>query len=504
MIRGFKNLLRRPGAPAPESDSTPQSTECAAGENVLIVSDLHLGEACKEHSRIDYIRHSTDADADFCAFLDHYAQHSPDERPWRLVLGGDLFDFLQVTLTPPDADAHARRYGLGTTADESAWKMERLFERHRRAFVHLAHFVGCGHRLDIVQGNHDVELFWPEVQHAFVSGLVRLYFGEEGHPALTPTEFEARIHFHAWFVYVPGVVYVEHGHRFDPYCSTAPQLAPLRPERESELTQPLSGIAIRYFANLERGFSTHDKEHWGLKEYVGYYRGRRFRDHLETIRRYWTFVVEVERYYRNHGRFASERAVADHAIGLAALTESSGLDETQLARLDALSEASVTSIPFALYAKTGLAEITSAAFVAMTGTIVLLTPWSWLTDLCVFGLGFVAGAVWPTLARRRFPTDAPTRLDRTAIAVSRIVDAPAIVFGHSHCPIRTRMPHDHRVFYVNSGSFLPPSMPAHNRTEPCRCPTTFVVIELGPAHARPRPSLRRWCTVRGAPAPFDN
>ncbi len=473
------------------------------GENLLMISDLHLGEACKEHSRIEYLKRAADLDAHICGFLDHFTHHRPDGRPWRLVLGGDLLDFLQVTMTPPGTDGEAATYGLGTRERESVWKLRRLMERHRDVFVFLAGFVGAGHRLEIVQGNHDEELFWPEVRRALVEGLVHLYFGDEELPDQTPEDFAERIHFNPWFYYQPGLIYVEHGHRFDDFCTTPPQLCPLKPQAEDELTSPLSYLAIRYFANRQPGFRTHDKEHWGVREYYGYFRTLGLSRGLRSLRLYIELLGRVLTYYFEHGRFESEEAQSAHRRRLLELADHGGLDGETLARLESFGALSIMSRPLGLFTMMGMGEWTASLVVIIAAVIALVTAWGPLVDLAIIGGTLTLALAAVRTLRNRYPRDIKAKLDRAASSIGELLGVPVVVMGHSHRPVRRRMTHDHRAFYVNSGSFLTHEHEAHGPREPCRCPTTFVVVEHPGTYQRPVPKLMRWCTVHDRVMPFD-
>lgn len=474
------------------------------GEDLLLVSDLHVGEACKEHSRIDYLKHSSAYDNHICALLDRYTQHRPNNRPWRLILAGDLLDFLQVTVVPADASDDARRYGLGTQQHESAWKLRRLMERHRQVFVYLAAFIGAGNRVELVQGNHDEELFWPAVRAALVDGLVDLFFGGEAVAGLDQQKFRERIHFNSWFYYQPGLIYVEHGHRFDEFCVTPPQLSPLRPQAEGELTLPMSALAIRYFSNLERGFTTHDKEHWRIPDYVRFYRERGgvVRKGIEVLGRYGNLIGKSFAYHLEHGRFESGQAHEAHLARRAELASHGDLTPEQLEALDGLGVKSVMADPLGVYAILALAEVSGLVAGLITLLVCLLTSWGWLVDLSLLGLVGVGAVAWARFVRRRFPTDIVRKLDEAAEAMSRILDVPVVAMGHCHRPKRVRMRHNHRHFYVNTGNFIAPEHQRHAPEAPCVCPTTFVELHL-PGHKAASPHLRRWCCVRNEPAPFD-
>ena len=504
--RGFwtrvrRVLGRRRGAVTLDSPAVTSSAP-VAGENILLISDLHLGEACKDHSRLEYLKRANTFDEHVCQFLDHYRDHRIDDRPWRLIMGGDLLDFLQVTMTPDGVDEETETYGLGTREQDSAWKLGRLMERHRQVFIYLADFIAAGHCVELIQGNHDEELFWPAVRAALVDGLTAICFGEERRPDLDRETFRGRIHFNSWFFHQPGLIYVEHGHRFDDFCATPPQLCPLRPQDEEELSLPLSALAIRYFANTVPGFKTHDKEHWRFPDYLRYFRGLGLRQSVSILAGYLRLNVRVIAYHLEHGRYRSEAAHEAHQRRARELAELHGLTPAQIEALDALGASSVMGHPLGIYAMMGLGELSAVtgAGVSLLACLFASAPWPLALGLPVVVLaGGLSVARW---ARGQFPTDIMSKLDRASADIQKIVNVPVVAFGHSHRAVLARMPHDHRAFYVNTGNFLHPERTLHDASAPCNCPHTFAVVKTPRRYERIRPQLNRWCGVLQSPVPY--
>lgn len=498
----LRRLLGRVRRRAPLELPAESEPHPIAGEHLLLISDLHLGESCKEHSRIEYLKRAKALDGHVCAFLDHHLRNSPDERPWRLILGGDLIDFLQVTTTPPGVDEEAALHGLGTREEDSVWKLKRLMERHRDVFVFLADFVGAGNRIEIIQGNHDEELFWPLVRKTLVTGLVDLYFGGEGHPEQTPDDFADRIRFNAWFYYQPGLIYVEHGHRFDDYCTTPPQMCPLKPQAEDELTDPLSTLAIRYFANRQPGFRTHNKEHWGIVEYFHYFRQLGVERLLTSLRLYIGLNRRVFQYYLEHGRFESATAAETHVQRREELARQHEMPLPTIISLEQLGAASIMQRPLGLFTMMAMGEW-SAIFATLGAILIaLVTDWGGPTDLLLVGSVAAFGFGSARILRSRYPRDIKLKLRRAANAIGALLEVPIVAMGHSHRPVRERMEHDHRAFFVNTGSFLSHDHAAHEPGEPCTCPTTYVQVLHPKPFRRPVPELKRWCTVEDRPTPF--
>jgi len=242
--------------------------------NLLVVSDIHLGETAKERSRIEFLKHTEGADREFCRFLEYHRAYRPGGLPWQLVLAGDVFDLVAAPLTPDRALASARhglavseeerRRGLDNSESRIAWKLERILDRHPAWVSYLADFVASGNRLLLMAGNHDAELYWPAVHGKLVERRVDAYFGGEEGEGITPAEFVARIEFSPWLFHVPGLVHIQHGHQYDAYCALLRPLYPLRPGQEELMELSSTSILIRYGLAQVRGVRSHDKDEFSF------------------------------------------------------------------------------------------------------------------------------------------------------------------------------------------------------------------------------------------------
>jgi hypothetical protein len=149
----------------------------ASGARLLLVSDLHLAAAGGPYP--DPLAD----DIAIAATLEWFAAQLAQST--RLVVLGDLLDFV---LAPP----HLR---AGAAADDlAAVKLEAIAASHPRVFAALGAFASAGHSLEVVPGNHDVELLRPPIQ-----SRLRALLGD------------AQVAFHPWMLHVPGVLYAEHG-----------------------------------------------------------------------------------------------------------------------------------------------------------------------------------------------------------------------------------------------------------------------------------------------------
>jgi UDP-2,3-diacylglucosamine pyrophosphatase LpxH len=150
-----------------------------------IISDLHLGAG-------DYLD-DFDQDDSFLAFLDLVAKRRASE----LVINGDFIDFVAVNLDKSSTRPFSR---LGSTEDESLEKLERVLTAHSDLFTSLRVFMEKGHRVVLIPGNHDVDLFWPRVRDRLLEEL--------GGPD------SDHFHFETSGIYRSGSLYIEHGNQY--------------------------------------------------------------------------------------------------------------------------------------------------------------------------------------------------------------------------------------------------------------------------------------------------
>ena len=149
-------------------------------------------------------------------------------------------------------ESFERRYGFLPTSEKSARKMASIYQGHPRFFRALAWFVGRGHRVVFLRGNHDLELFWPQVQEWVREYVAREYpaaFDHDvGHPL--PSGFEERIVFRpGWFYYRRGVFYAEHGSQYELLNACPNPIHPLLPGDEWLLNPDVGGLGVICFHN---------------------------------------------------------------------------------------------------------------------------------------------------------------------------------------------------------------------------------------------------------------
>ena len=169
----------------------------------LVVSDLHVSAGPLD----DF---GQESESKFIAFLKNLDRQ---KLPTELVIAGDFMDF-------PQASAHSsipdqvpvsvkinNKLFLCFTEKQSVSRAKHMVEKHQALFDALSEFLKSkNHKITILPGNHDVDLFWKKLQQ-LLRGVI-----QKDNPG--------NLYFHTKdYVYSPlksGILHIEHGHRFDP------------------------------------------------------------------------------------------------------------------------------------------------------------------------------------------------------------------------------------------------------------------------------------------------
>jgi UDP-2,3-diacylglucosamine pyrophosphatase LpxH len=430
-------------------------------KNILVISDLHLGEDLRPGgANVSYLRHLVRLERELEAFLEHYTAHRRDGRLWRLVVNGDMVDFMSVMILPDDKgedgfDEEDKLYGLGFGERQSQRKLERIISRHQGVFKRLGEFVGAGNELVIVVGNHDVEFHYPTVRRTLVEWLCGLTLGmgaDEGGRA----EFARRIEFCPWFYYKESVIYIEHGHQYDEYCSFDYLLHPVAEDRRRTQVNRKSRIALsvahagmRYFANQIPDYNPHTAEHWGFADYMKYAWAQGLRGVVRLAYFYGLLVWRlVELWYMLRGVDAERRQV--HHERLRELSAQWKMSEEKVMALDSLRREPVTRRFWKLLAALFIDRmLLGVAALVTAGVLVGQLEGLWkavgaLATLVAFA------CVNQALNHIRLQSSA-TKLRATTNMIQGLVCAPLIVFGHSHTP--EMVPLKDGATYFNTGTW---------------------------------------------------
>jgi UDP-2,3-diacylglucosamine pyrophosphatase LpxH len=499
---------------------------------MLICSDFHVGEYAKDLSRIEYVKRSVQLDREFCAFLEYHASHRLDERPWRLVINGDFLDLVAVTFMPSEKEllrhpelelsVEERELGLHNDANKAVWKVEHVAARHRALMTYLADFVARGNHLELLYGNHDAEMYWPQAQQRLIELLVEAYFGGESVEGIEPEEFRARIAFHPWFFFVPGRIYIEHGNQYDDFSSFDHRLVPLIPFDQDHVAMPVSHLIIRYFVNRYENFRSHDKDNWTLREYVGWLRQEGWENTLRIMTLFGSLFAQVWA-YADAVRRSPQLPELDrrNEQELIRLSKRSGIAEQVLRDVNAarnrpLETSFLRTMQLAAVDKTALVLLLCSAVLSLLASGVLLDLFAWLsnaepfrasTRLLLVLLTIVLGVLaWPLetallaiFARGKLSTAVGPKLEKGAADLARILDTSHIVFGHSHMPVQSRLRAEPECWYTNIGCWVVPERRERHDPE-CQSTLTYGLYDWDNNSVE----LQRWCTRENLPVPFSS
>ncbi len=181
-------------------------------QRILLISDMHIGDG----SKMESFQHKDELLIDFLQYVERHAD--------AIIIAGDGFDVCQ------------------------AWSLKRIYRRHRplmEAMIHLAKQIPVYY----IQGNHN------DMPKDLAS-----YFPFEYHPAL----------------WIGDEIYVEHGHRHDPYCQPGSRNSD-RIVKLHALLERLAGAPLRIPMRRHYGWSTRIG-HWLFYRYgqLQWLRAQRF------------------------------------------------------------------------------------------------------------------------------------------------------------------------------------------------------------------------------------
>ena len=454
-----------------------------------MLSDLHLGSDLLAHAP-EGARASRckEFDADFVRLLDHYRDAPSQGGRWRLVIAGDLFDFIGMSL-PPGAELETApteeelAHGLGNAADHAVAKMRAIAIRHGEVFDALGRFVASGHALTIIHGNHDLALHWSAVREELLATLVerarsRDTFDEAG--------FLSRVEFTEWFFYRDGMAYIEHGHQYDPFCATHHVLTPLSPVDSSRLARGFCDVLLRYVVRQTPGLPEHGHEDTGLWFYVSFALRLGVRGGVALTLRYIRAILALFRLRKAHLSEAAGRVRKRHDRAMRRFAAIRRIHLRKLRRLADLRARPITSTVSGILASLLVDKI--MLFVGCVSALLMIAfvaglwePWSGLAALGVPILWLVGSRV---LANNR-PIDPVIELAKRAGALAKLFPAPFIVMGHSHVPTRDEVAAGETT-YFNVGSWTEEQGEGTARTH--------LVIHPG---AAPQARFLRWDREHG-------
>lgn len=460
--------------------------------NLLALSDLHLGSDLVHHVRPDAperSRASERCDRELAALFDWYRENRVQGRPWRLIIGGDFVDFGGMAVmtderelrTPPTEEE--RSHGLGGTPDHTLQKLRLVLRHHAGVMQSLARFLAAGNTLVIVQGNHDVDWHWRSVQREFRRALEKL----------APVPRNA-VTFAPWFYYEEGLVYLEHGHQYDPCCSYEHVLYPVSPEDPRRTARSLADVLLRYVVRPTRGMTESGHDDAGFLDYIRFTVGLGARGAVALAARFVRANRVLLRLWRLQLHGASRRVKAVHRRRMRALSNTYRVSLKRLRRLAKLQRAPATRSLAAIVTSVMLDRVLLVVFaLLLTAALLVAAPFWALLSVAplTVAAGFVARLCLPERA-----IEPSAVLRERSLRVAKLFPAAFVVMGHTHSPeIRP----SERTTYVNLGAWAEedapdgvPGLPAMPATR-----THLVVVR---AEDGVMAELRTWSS--SGPEPF--
>ena len=460
----------------------------AALANILVVSDLHFGEELLPGASLERRRAVELGSSAFREFLRYHVVRRRDGRPWRLVIAGDLFDFMSVVIPAtkerPAKTADERRFGLGRGVHSGVERLRRICAGHRPLLAELGRFAAAGHTVEIVVGNHDVELLAGEVVGELMRQLAAAGSDER---AL------ARIKVVPWFIYLPGVCWIEHGHVYDEGCSFEFNLAPMDP-KDGWLVYNADYAAIRYLGPAAPELDPHGIEEWGLWGYMRYTLGLGLRSGSRVWLAYARFVGALFAARRLHRSFKRrDRRRREHRSRLAEVARDGGISGDTASAIDRLARTPLTVSGRRVGRMVMLDRFGIGLGSVVAILVLLLAVPFWWAVIGAVGVVLASIAITRWLGEHMVTSQLPMR--SVPQRLRKLVDAPVVVFGHTHDPRWQKLRSGG--LYINAGTWLPATRPGLRRS------FTFVLIQP-PALAGSAPplvELRQW--REGVPQPFD-
>lgn len=417
----------------------------------VLISDVHLTEldVPEEEGWWEYKSPAAAQDVELVSFLESLERRRPDALArTTLICNGDTWDFDSVFSAPEGVEVPP--WGLPFTMEGSVWKMRRLVRDHHHFVRGLSRFLSRGNRVIFVMGNHDRELWFPEVQEVLTEAVVAVA------PVGTGEIVAENLMFESWFVHEPGVLYAEHGQQYDTTCAYRDVLHPVAPgDRKTppEIEMSFGSVIGRRILARLGTFNPFNDESFimsfsgYIRHFFDYYwpKHRLFRPYFAAS---FTTLFEMRR--------RRKRALAkpkDTGPLYEAYAKDKGVDHGFIAMLRRLSSPPLHDRLRQLMHELWLDRFFFffVAIVALIAGIAAVETWT--QALLLLAMLPLVTFVLRTMGRGSLALQERGRWGLVAEQIARQLAVPIIAFGHSHRPERRPLAGGGR--YYNLGSWAP-------------------------------------------------
>lgn len=406
--------------------------------DLLLISDLHLGSHLKPRSRGEYVHLAMRLDETLPQFLEHYAQQGN----WQLIVNGDFIDFWNIEIGTADEDPE-------TVAVQ---RLHAVLDAYPGVEDALIAFLDAGNSIVFVAGNHDAEFLYDGVCRAFAERLQGALGEADDASAITATGVTrldevrpGRVRFVPWFVR-DGGGWIEHGHLFDPACSTHAQLSPTRGGR---LVKSVAEVATRRFTNRMPEIDYDAADKFTTMDYVRWALARGWRFMVRVVFLYLRMVGGMLALWARSGR-VDKQGRAAHEDRMAKVAKNAGLQMNALKALQNMAPPPSSASVGGVLSVTALDLALSVVVPTLVGPLIAWAfGWSLLAGL---GIGLAFGVLAALgVKRRRSPRNVARDMLEVASSVGEVTGTRIVLMGHSH---RGSLERRGSVLYGNSGSWL--------------------------------------------------
>ncbi len=433
--------------------------------NLLVLSDLHLGEQMPGESRESVELRSRQIDNRFSSFLSYFTQHKKNNLPWRLIIAGDLLDFMRTHVFLPESPEV-------TPDDVSAWKipphdlegsllkLDQIFRLHKLAFIALSQFINDGNELVLISGNHDSELNWPELQEAFRSNLYDI--ASQFAPNIDRETFYQRIKFSPWFYYEVGRIYVEHGHLYDPYNVIDDFLNPGATHPQKEVLSP-SHIVSKGQNPCQEALSKISLEHldsWDFNALVDWFLLLNWQLRKKVFLQISSLALQLlVTAWNRQFRKTLTMDPKEQEKAFQKISEEQKIELDILRKLKDFSTPPIYDKFFDTLQALYIDRLILLLLTTMIMTFALLVPWNpTIRALIMTMTATLTVYLYTFLARRRPVSESIPGLIYASLQIATLLQVPFVVFGHVHQFQHKKLDDDKT--YINIGTWCETALPA--------------------------------------------
>jgi hypothetical protein len=310
--------------------------------------------------------------------------------------------------------------------------------------------------------------------------------------------FVQRIRFAAWFFWLEGVAYIEHGHQYDTFCASDHVMAPVFPPDPRRLSPDFSEVLLRYVVHATQGIRVCDHDRMGVRDYVAFAFRLGFRGGAALFGRYVRAIAQLFRLRKISLGEAARVIRLEQEQCLSRLADATLIDLRRLRALLALQARPVARSIRGILSSLLLDEI--ALGLSSVGLLAILCVLSIRTHPVFAAAGGLVPVAWWLVHRYLKGTrhvDPQSELAARAASLARLFPAAFVVMGHTHVPLRVSIENGGAT-YVNTGSWSEEEGAPPDASFSHRAARTHLVIHV--RDTGPEAELLAWGP--GGPARF--